>query len=228
MDHPLFWNVRFMNSVRQRSYIWLFWLLALTGVAVDQIGKYMVFAALYPGGAGEGTRAIIPGAFQLTAAYTGRPVPDDLLRPLRTISADHMPFVNHGALFSLGNHPDNGLIFSLVSLAAACAIVVWVSFTAVKHDRFLCLTLGLILAGTLGNLYDRLVFGGVRDFLHWYFLVDQFYPGGWPVFNLADCCLVCGAGLLLFQAIFLQPKKEEPPVTPATTEPVVPEVVNAK
>ena len=30
--------------------------------------------------------------------------------------------------------------------------------------------------------------------MHWYYLVD------WPVFNLADCCLVCGAGLLLLQA----------------------------
>jgi signal peptidase II len=49
------------------------------------------------------------------------------------------------------------------------------------------------LAGTLGNLYDRLVFGGVRDFLHFYWFQ-------WPVFNVADCCLVCGAGLLLIQA----------------------------
>jgi lipoprotein signal peptidase len=58
----------------------------------------------------------------------------------------------------------------------------------------LCAALGLILAGTLGNLYDRVLFGGVRDFLHWYRYFN------WPVFNLADSCLVVGAGLLLAHA----------------------------
>ncbi len=43
------------------------------------------------------------------------------------------------------------------------------------------------------------MFDGVRDFLHWNYLFD------WPVFNIADCCLVVGAGLLLLQA-FLFPR----------------------
>ena len=60
-------------------------------------------------------------------------------------------------------------------------------------DGWLCTALGLILAGTLGNLFDRVVFGGVRDFLYFYWIE-------WPVFNVADCFLVCGAGLLLLQA----------------------------
>ena len=65
--------------------------------------------------------------------------------------------------------------------------------------------LGLILGGTIGNLYDRLVFGGVRDFLY-------FYKIEWPVFNVADCCLVVGAGVLLVQALFVAPAPEQPPV----------------
>jgi lipoprotein signal peptidase len=56
----------------------------------------------------------------------------------------------------------------------------------------------LILAGTLGNLFDRVVFGGVRDFLYFYWFE-------WPVFNVADCFLVCGAGLLLLQAFATAP-----------------------
>ena len=55
-------------------------------------------------------------------------------------------------------------------------------------------------AGTLGNFYDRVVFNGVRDFLHWNYRFD------WPVFNIADCCLVCGAALLLVQAFLSSPK----------------------
>ncbi len=78
----------------------------------------------------------------------------------------------------------------------------------------MCFALGLILGGTLGNLYDRIVFSGVRDFLWWHKYVD------WPVFNIADCCLVCGAALLLIEAFFT---KVEPALTqttePAGTEP---------
>jgi len=47
--------------------------------------------------------------------------------------------------------------------------------------------LGLILGGAVGNLIDRLRFGGVVDFLD--FRV-------WPVFNLADSCITVGAALL--------------------------------
>ena len=52
-----------------------------------------------------------------------------------------------------------------------------------------------------------MVFNGVRDFLHWNYLFD------WPVFNVADCCLVCGACLLLLQAFGGRTAKEgdEPP-----------------
>src|SRR5262249_48937460 len=99
-------------------------------------------------------------------------------------------------------------LFAIVSVAAALAIIYWSSRTLAARDRFLCLALGLILAGTLGNLYDRLVFNGVRDFL-WVFLKNGEDPPqiifDWPIFNIADCCLVLGAGLLLVQAFFTQP-----------------------
>ena len=116
-----------------------------------------------------------------------------------------MPRVNHGALFGLGQgrKATANWFFAGVSIAAAAAILVWGTRRGPARERWLCAALGLILGGTVGNLYDRLVFGGVRDFLHFYYVE-------WPVFNAADCCLVVGAGLLLFQAVFVPPPAPQP------------------
>jgi lipoprotein signal peptidase len=119
-----------------------------------------------------------------------------------SIGADgaYVPHVNQGALFGLGRDYEayaNG-VFAAVSIAAAAAILYWSFRPNAARDLWVSAALGLILAGTLGNLYDRLVFNGVRDFLHWNYLFD------WPVFNVADSCLVCGACLLLLQAFLRQ------------------------
>jgi lipoprotein signal peptidase len=180
---------------------WLFG-LAAGGVVLDQASKYGVFRWLYNGGAG-GRHVVIPDVFEILAQYTTQPVPDGPLARLQGWSGGTLPRVNHGALFGLGGQHllTANTAFAAVSILAACAILVWAFRRATARDGALCVALGLILGGTLGNLYDRLVFGGVRDFLffHW---KDQFE---WPVFNIADCCLVCGACLLLMQALWARP-----------------------
>jgi signal peptidase II len=201
-----------MNAVSQRPYLWLVGLMALVGLAADQAGKYVVFAKLYPG---DHRYEVVPGYFDLRVAYTNDVDPGDQpLSFLRTLSADHLPHVNRGALFGIGN--DGGgwnSFFACISVAAAVFIVFWVQRPVVAQDRFLCLALGLILAGTLGNLYDRIVFGGVRDFLHCYYMYDVDGVAReriWPDFNIADCCLVCGAGTLLVHSFFVSEKTTEP------------------
>ncbi len=192
------------------SYRWLFWSLALVGFIADQGSKYEVFRQLYeirtPYQAGaKGEVDVIPGAFKLLAQFTPeRDAGKGKFAPLRTWSSAELPYVNKGALFGLGggNGGDANMLFAIVSVAAAAGIIFWSVRKNTSQERFLCLSLGLILGGTLGNLYDRIVFGGVRDFLYWFYKVD------WPVFNFADCCLVCGAGLLLLQAFFTEPRPE--------------------
>jgi lipoprotein signal peptidase len=119
-----------------------------------------------------------------------------------------MPRVNHGALWGIGGGQKgaaNGF-FAGVSALAAVSILVWGLRRGPASERWLSAALGLILGGTIGNLYDRLVFGGVRDFLH--FTYVEF-----PVFNIADSCLVVGACLLLLQALFVPPPTAEQPAT---------------
>ncbi len=179
----------------ERSYRVLLWILALSGLILDQSSKYGVFAWL--GGESNSEHVVFRTdqgtGFQLVAQFES------------DAAGVRVPHVNQGALFGfLRDHKtlaNSG--FAVISLLAAAAIVYWSTHKSTARDRWLCCALGLILAGTLGNFYDRIVFNGVRDFLHWNYLFD------WPVFNIADCCLVCGAGLLLLQAFAMQPAKDE-------------------
>src|SRR5262249_31613846 len=121
-----------------------------------------------------------------------------------------------GALF--GFLRDHGRLanrlFAIISVVAAAAILYWATRDGTARDWTLSAALGLILAGTLGNLYDRVVFDGVRDFIHMHW-----YGYEWPVFNVADSCLVCGAILLLTQAMFSRTPAESPVLeVPQTVE----------
>jgi lipoprotein signal peptidase len=230
-----------MTKQTTRSYRWLFWGLALLGFCVDQVSKYQVFASLYPESheSSGNAHALIPGAFWLDAQYTyTRESGDDLGARLRTLSGERLPKVNHGALWGLGGRDrhdqpgtDFNSFFAIISVLAAIAIVGWNLRPRAGKDWYLATALGLILGGTLGNLYDRIVFSGVRDFLHYNWLFD------FPVFNLADCCLVCGASLLLLQAFYLNHEKAGQPAgttptadaaTAVNAEAPVPQVAEAK
>lgn len=214
-----------------RSYRWIFVLLAIIGLTLDLGTKYGMFRWLYNSGEpvergpfraftnGEhivyGEYDLIPGWFKFTAEFDPATPPCDcqIKSPLQTWSAPVLPRVNHGALFGIGQKHkaiSNG-IFAVVCALAAIAIIAWISVGSARQDRLLCTALGLITAGTLGNFFDRMVFGGVRDFLHFYWFE-------FPVFNVADCCLVVGAGILMLQAL-MNPdgKKTQPGENPTAT-----------
>ncbi|HZT83600.1 MAG TPA: signal peptidase II [Gemmataceae bacterium] len=190
----------------ERSYRGLFWALALLGALADVGTKYAVFAALQGQANADshyrGEHTVIPGAFAIEAHYARD---GDGVRPE----------VNQGALFGAGRQfeGDSNRFFAVISVLAAGAIVFWSTRRATARDWALSAALGLILAGTLGNLYDRLVFDGVRDFIHVHYRPHF----DWPVFNLADCCLVGGAFLLLAQAFWGRSAATEP--TPAAAPP---------
>jgi signal peptidase II len=178
-----------------RSYRWLLFVLATFGLAADQASKYGMFNWLYQEGHYVGEKEVIPGAFKFLVQYEQDAPACEC--PFVKANGPVPPRVNHGALFSLGGQfkADANKFFSVISVIAAIGISVWGLRKKSGADKWLCVSLGLILGGTVGNLFDRVVFGGVRDFLYFY-LID------WPVFNVADCCLVIGASLLLVQAVF--------------------------
>jgi len=91
--------------------------------------------------------------------------------------------------------------FGLITLIACVAIIV-IFWKTADDSRILKATLCLIIAGALGNLTDRLIFGEVVDFLS--FHLGRFR---WPTFNMADTWISLGmVGLLVHT--FLMSKQE--------------------
>jgi signal peptidase II len=77
--------------------------------------------------------------------------------------------------------------FAVLAIAISSLLVFWLSRTE-RADWRTALPFALIVAGAIGNVIDRLRFGYVVDFIHWYW--RDFH---WPVFNVADSCIVVGA-----------------------------------
>lgn len=105
--------------------------------------------------------------------------------------------LNPGAVFGLGA---GGRWFFAAFTFGAIGFAMWMFARWTKAtDRFAHLAIGLIIAGGLGNLYDRLVYACVRDFLHP--LYSLRFPGGRPVWpyvsNVADAFLLVGIGMLM-------------------------------
>ncbi|MFK4751395.1 signal peptidase II [Oceanobacter antarcticus] len=104
---------------------------------------------------------------------------------------------NKGAAFSLlADQPGwQRWFFTFISAAVSVMLVVWMSRLP-RHQRWLGIALALILGGALGNLFDRVLFGHVIDFIsvHW----QNAY---FPAFNIADSAITIGAIMMAIDVI---------------------------
>lgn len=131
---------------------------------------------------------------------------------------------NEGAAFSMF-HGRVG--FLVVVAASVLAVVVWYAFRANPKRWTFLLALGLVASGAIGNLYDRISLGAVRDFIFFDFDLPLWgersllgfhfeIPRRWPIFNVADIAIFVGVGILMVHSF----RKEETPAAhdkPATT-----------
>ncbi|MBL9149415.1 MAG: signal peptidase II [Phycisphaerae bacterium] len=127
---------------------------------------------------------------------------------MRVIPYDLLDFrlvLNHGAVFGIGQskRPTFVLITIVAILVALSVFARWTR----ADSRLAHVALGLIVAGGLGNLWDRMTYGAVRDFLHMLPRWELPFGWRWPrngtaevfpwVFNIADVMLLSGMALLL-------------------------------
>jgi signal peptidase II len=124
----------------------------------------------------------------------------------RIFSISHVQ--NDGAAFSLfSSSSQPGLVrVALIgfSIVAAAAVFIFL----LKMGRQLTATtlaLALILGGAIGNVYDRLAYGTVVDFLEVHIIFGK-WNYHWPDFNVADSAIVIG-GILLFLGALLAPSE---------------------
>ncbi|MDH3354833.1 MAG: signal peptidase II [Chromatiales bacterium] len=105
---------------------------------------------------------------------------------------------NTGAAFSFLSEAGGWQrwFFALMAIAVSLGITVWLSRLQTKQ-RWLAIALALIVGGALGNLWDRIYFGYVVDFIQVYY--EQWY---FPAFNIADSAITIGAGMLLLDGFF--------------------------
>ncbi|MCU0245806.1 MAG: signal peptidase II [Bryobacter sp.] len=147
------------------------WLAAAAIVLADRASKVWIEGNIGP----LETRVVIPDVFNII--YTR----------------------NKGAAFGLfANAPDAWrTLLLIVASAAVLSFVVHQLWQAIRDgQRRMQWALVLVLGGALGNLYDRVRYGSVTDFL-------QVFIGSyeWPSFNVADSCITIGAVLLGMEMI---------------------------
>jgi len=112
---------------------------------------------------------------------------------------------NTGAAFSisLGSAATNRIFFIVVT----CLAIVFVVYLLMRsYSKLQRISLCLILAGAIGNLIDRIIYGFVTDFIDADF--PNFLMERWPVFNVADSCIVIAIGLLILD-MFINKLPEE-------------------
>ena len=145
------------------------WFLAAAlVVAADRLSKWLMLGWLRPGESVE-----VTPFFNLVLVY------------------------NKGAAFSsLADAPGWQTAFFIAVALAASAVVSWMLWRHAER-RWLCAGLALILGGALGNLWDRVAWGAVADF------VDVHAFGWhWPAFNVADSAITVGAGIVIAEGFF--------------------------
>ena len=102
---------------------------------------------------------------------------------------------NDGAAF--GSFKGNNTFFVVISIIAMVVVTVLLVRPR-RSDPWRDVSLALLLAGILGNLTDRLVYGHVIDFL--LFNLHIRYADPWPAFNVADACISIAVVLFIIQS----------------------------
>ncbi|NVJ59827.1 MAG: signal peptidase II [Gammaproteobacteria bacterium] len=159
-----------MSKLKQSGLFWIWITIVL--LVIDQVTKQWALTAL-----AEGNTIQVMPHFDFRLAF------------------------NYGAAFSFladaGGWQKWGL--SIFAVCVSVALIVWLSRIK-STDRWLSISLALVLSGALGNAYDRIAYGYVIDFIDWFWEKGVSH---WPTFNIADTAISIGAAMLIIESLFM-------------------------
>ena len=121
--------------------------------------------------------------------------------PAKSIIGDLLWFqstLNTGVAFSMFENMT--LLFTIISAVSVIIfsyLIISKKFLKGKAEKII---LGIIMGGTIGNLIDRIIFKGVRDFIYLKFI-------DFAIFNVADMAISLGAITLCAYLLFLEIKQ---------------------
>ncbi len=162
-----------MSSLHLKNLTWL--LLSIIIIVIDQVTKLYFNQKLQLGQSIE----LLP-VLNWTLAY------------------------NYGAAFSF-LHDAGGWqrwFFAGIALVVSTGLLIWL-LRLKQNERFLALAISLLLGGAIGNVYDRVSYGYVIDFIHVFYQTWHF-----PIFNVADCAITVAAIMLIIDSLFLEKKRQ--------------------
>ena len=179
------------ENFRSPTALSRFYLTTIVGVALDLATKVWAFRTLAP-----------PAGLERNGATDiSRPLAYDLIPGWLRFQLMNNP----GAVFGIA--PGHTWLFMLVSLLAIGFLSYL--FATSGRQRFYQFVLGMLLAGVLGNLYDRIVFGYVRDMIY----ILPRWPRVFPwIFNVADSMLCVGVFLMIVYS-FIRSSDSRPATT---------------
>lgn len=158
------------------------WMVLVAVLTADLVSKHLAFARLGEPGTG-GERVVVPGFLRFVTQY------------------------NEGAAMGIlhGQVP----LFVAVGVGALAMFLVLFARSG-RRQWFFQIGIALVLAGALGNIYDRVMphtGHRVRDFIHITTTINADWIGAWPrqgvypwVFNIADVALVVGVIMIMLSS----------------------------
>lgn len=169
-------NTSTQLDIKPRNQFGLVLAISAAVVVIDRITKHLVATHLPNGQA----HTVIPGVFRITDVH------------------------NTGAAFSMFAETTSPATIRNVLIAFSVFAILVIFAMLWRTGRTLTVTstaLALILGGAVGNLYDRVRYHYVIDFLEVH--IHNYH---WPDFNIADSCICIGACLLMIEIFRPQPR----------------------
>lgn len=172
----------------------LLFIIAIAVLAVDQFSKYWIMYGHVAGTLGYTGAWNDLSALRAFLAEPSVALKNAIPQDGKFIVLSFTP--NDAALWGIGNGNPWAVRLLLALTAVFVFLILFFSIrTRKKLSGLSKVIVGLLIGGSIGNLYDRIIFGYVRDMICTKFI-------DFPIFNVADSAICIAIALLIFETLF--------------------------